>query len=33
MYIDPFAAGVLSTIGVELLLLFISAVVNTFNRK
>ena len=33
MYIDPFAAGVLSTVGVELLLLFISAVVNTFNRK
>ena len=33
MYIDPFVGGVLSTIGVELLLLFISAVVNTINRK
>lgn len=33
MYIDPFAAGVLSTVGVELLLLFISAVVKTFGKK
>ena len=33
MYIDPFVGGVLSTVGVELLLLFISAVVNTINRK
>ena len=33
MYVDPFVGGVLSTIGVELLLLFISAVVNTINRK
>lgn len=33
MYIDPFVGGVLSTIGVELLLLFISAVVNTFGKK
>lgn len=33
MYIDPFVGGVLSTVGVELLLLFISAVVNTFKRK
>ena len=33
MYSDPFVGGVLSTVGVELLLLFISAVVNTFNRK
>lgn len=33
MYIDPFVGGVLSTVGVELLLLFTSAVVNTFNRK
>lgn len=33
MYIAPFVGGVLSTVGVELLLLFISAVVNTFNRK
>lgn len=33
MYIDPFVGGVLSTVGVELLLLFISAVVNIFNRK
>lgn len=33
MYIDPFVGGVLSTVGVELLLLFISAVVKTFGRK
>ena len=33
MYIDPFAAGVLSTVDVELLLLFISAVVKTFGKK
>lgn len=33
MYIDPFVGGVVATIGTELLLLFISAVVNTFNRK
>lgn len=33
MYIDPFAVGVLSTVGVELLLLFISAVVKTFGKK
>ena len=33
MYIDPFVGGVLSTVGVELLLLFISAVLNTFGKK
>lgn len=32
MYIDPFAAGVLSTVGVELLLLFISAIVTAFKK-
>ena len=33
MYIDPFICGVLSTIGVELLLLFVSAVVDAFGKK
>ena len=33
MYIDPFVGGVLSTVGVELLLLFISAVVYIFGKK
>lgn len=33
MYLDPFVAGVLFTVGSELLLLFVSAVVNTFHRK
>lgn len=32
MYIDPFAAGVLSTIGVELLMLVISAIVTAFKK-
>ena len=33
MYIDPFVGGVLSTVGVELLLLFISAVLNIFGKN
>ena len=32
MYIDPFAAGVLSTVGVELLMLVISAIVTAFKE-
>lgn len=32
MYIDPFAGGVLSTIGVELLMLVISAIVTAFKK-
>jgi hypothetical protein len=32
MYIDPFVAGVLSTIGVELLILVISAIVTAFKK-
>ncbi len=32
MYIDPFVAGVLSTIGVELLMLVISAIVTAFKK-
>nr|DAY25406.1 MAG TPA: hypothetical protein [Bacteriophage sp.] len=32
MYIDPFAAGVLSTVGVELLMLVISAIVTAFKK-
>lgn len=32
MFINPFVAGVLSTIGVELLMLVISAIVTTFKK-
>ena len=32
MYIDPFVGGVLSTIGVELLMLVLSAIVTAFKK-
>nr|DAF15101.1 MAG TPA: hypothetical protein [Bacteriophage sp.] len=32
MFINPFVAGVLSTIGVELLMLVISAIVTAFKK-
>ena len=32
MYINPFLAGVLSTIGAEITLLFVAALVATFKR-
>lgn len=32
MYINPFLAGVLVTIGAEILILFVAAVIATFKR-
>lgn len=33
MYIDPFWAGVIATIGAEILLVFVAALICAFRRK